>query len=51
VAGALGLDVDPEEPDVPPCDEAELLASEGFLDSGLAVGGEVAEDLPRLSVR
>ena len=39
--------VDPEDP----LDEEELLPSEPFFESALGVAGEVAEDLPRLSVR
>ncbi len=34
-----------------PPDEEELLAPEPFFESALGVAGEVAEDLPRLSVR
>ena len=41
------LDDDPEDP----LDDDGLLASEDFFDSVLGVAGEVAEDLPRLSVR
>ena len=43
----LEPDDDPEDPLV----EDELPASEAFFDSALGVAGEVAEDLPRLSVR
>lgn len=41
------LDDDPEDP----LDDDGLLVSEAFFDSVLGVAGEVAEDLPRLSVR
>jgi hypothetical protein len=38
--------VDPEDPP-----DEELLSPEPFFGSALGVAGEVAEDLPRLSVR
>lgn len=47
-------DDDPEpddDPEVPLVEGAEPLPSAFFFDSTLGVAGEVAEDLPRLSVR
>ena len=43
----LEPDDDPEDPLV----EDELPDSEDFFDSALGAAGDVAEDLPRLSVR
>jgi hypothetical protein len=47
-----GPEPEPEpEPDDPLVEEEVLVDSEAFFDSALGAAGEVAEDLPRLSVR
>lgn len=45
------LEPEPEPESEDPPDEEELLTPEPFFESALGVAGEVAEDLPRLSVR